>query len=306
VFSFPWATAGLPQRFLALSRTPVLLFRLRQNQLMRRSVLGRSLIAAVWCLGLLSAGNGFAGWQVTQTERLNAPSGLEFVRHTVVSGSKRAELHVVRFDSKRMTLAVMDNPEGALTLGSASLKRGAFAAVNGGYFHPDGTPLGLVVWQGREVHPLERARLLSGLVVVRGGRVSLLRTAEFKSEPMPAAALQAGPFLVDAGQPVKGLDGSRVAARTVVFVDSAGGCGLVACRNATLAETADILSDPLVLGSGQPGEESGKARVVRALNLDGGTSSGLWVAGKPPFYHREIKAVRNYLAVVAAKKDAAR
>jgi hypothetical protein len=159
VFSFPWATAGLPQRFLALSRTPVLLFRLRQNQLMRRSVLGRSLIAAVWCLGLLSAGNGFAGWQVTQTERLNAPSGLEFVRHTVVSGSKRAELHVVRFDSKRMTLAVMDNPEGALNLGSASLKRGAFAAVNGGYFHPDGTPLGLVVWQGREVHPLERARL---------------------------------------------------------------------------------------------------------------------------------------------------
>ena len=242
---------------------------------------------------ILRGGTVFAGWQVTQTEPLAAPEGLEFVRHTVMNGSKRVELHVVRFDSKRCTLAVMDNPEGALTLGSAALKRGALAAVNGGYFHPDGTPLGLVVWQGRELHPMERARLLSGLVVVRGGRVLLQRVAEFKPDPATSAALQAGPFLVDAGQPVKGLEGARLAARTVVFSDAAGESGLVACRNATLAETAEILSDPAVIGSVGKG-----TRVVRALNLDGGTSSGLWVAGKPPFYHREIKGVRNYLAVV--------
>jgi hypothetical protein len=257
--------------------------------------------AAVILLWILTGGVGWAGWQVLQTERLAAPAGIEFVRYMVVSGPKRVEMHVVRFDSKRFTLAVMDNPEGALNLGSASLKRGALAAVNGGYFHPDGTPLGLVVWQGRELHPMERARLLSGMVLVRGGRVLLQRVAEFKPDPGTSAALQAGPFLVDAGQPVKGLEAARVAARTVVFADAAGEAGLVACRNATLAETAEILSDPAVLGADPRG-----ARVVRALNLDGGTSSGLWVSGNPPFYHREIKGVRNYLAVVAAKRGTGR
>ena len=240
-------------------------------------------------IGLVSAAAG-SDWQVTVTEPLPAPGGVEFVHRSVQNGGDRVELHVVRLDPRRTTLAVMDNPEGSLNLGSAALKRGALAGVNGGYFHPDGTPLGLVVWQGRELHPVERARLLSGMVVVRGGRVSLQRVSEYKPEPVPSAALQAGPFLVDGGQLVKGLEATRVAERTVEVVDAAGGAGLVACRNATLAETARILAEPGVLGEG--------VRVVRALNLDGGTSSGLWVAGKPAFYHREIKGVRNYLAVV--------
>ena len=220
-------------------------------------------------------------------EPLAAPAGIEFVRRTAGDG---VELHIVTFHGKAHTFAVMDNPEGAFDLGSAAAKRGALAAVNGGYFHPDRTPLGLLVRQGATIHRLERAKLLSGLVVVTKDRIALLRTAEFKASANVREALQAGPFLVDGGKAVAGLNDTRGAARTVVFTDGAGRFGLLICKSPTLAETARILAAPGLLPAG---------KITRALNLDGGSSTALWVKREPaPFYAREWKDVRNYLAVV--------
>ena len=228
-----------------------------------------------------------AAWIFSPAESLPAPAGIEFVRRTA---GDHVELHIVTFHGKAHAFAVMDNPEGAFDLGSAAAKRGALAAVNGGYFHPDRTPLGLLVRQGRTIHPLERAKLLSGLVVVTMDRIALLRTAEFRASANVREALQAGPFLVDGGKAVAGLNDTRSAARTVVFADGAGRFGMLICKSATLAETARILATPGLLPSG---------KIARALNLDGGSSTALWVKREPaPFYSREWKGVRNYLAVV--------
>ena len=228
-----------------------------------------------------------ATWTFSPAETLPAPAGIEFVRRTAGDG---VELHIVTFYGKTHTFAVMDNPNGAFDLGSAAAKRGALAAVNGGYFHPDRTPLGLLVRQGATIHPLERAKLLSGLVVVTKDRIALLRTAEFKASSNVREALQAGPFLVDGGKAVAGLNDTRGAARTVVFADGAGRFGMLICKSATLAETARILATPGLLPGG---------KITRALNLDGGSSTALWVKREPaPFYSREWKGVRNYLAVV--------
>jgi len=38
-------------------------------------------------------------------------------------------------------------------------------------------------------------------------------------------------------------------------------------------------------------------KVERALNLDGGSSSAMWVKGNPDFYSAEGKRVRNFLAI---------
>ncbi len=230
-----------------------------------------------------------AAWSFAPPEPLPAPEGLQFVRLQASKGAANAVLHVVRFSGKTHTFAVMDNPDGDFTTASAAGKRGALAAVNGGYFHPDRTPLGLVVRQGVQIHPLEKARLLSGLVVVTPGGVALRRTAEFKPVPAVREALQAGPFLVDGGRAVAGLDNTRSAARTVVFTDGAGRAGVLIGKSVTLAQMAALLATPGVLPAG---------RITRALNLDGGSSTALWVRGEPPFYAREWKGVRNYLAIV--------
>ena len=228
-----------------------------------------------------------AAWTFSPAEPLASPAGIEFVRR---SADNRVEMHIVSFSAKTHTFAVMDNSEGAFDLGSAAVKRGALAAVNGGYFHPDRTPLGLLVRQGATIHPLERAKLLSGIIVATKDRIALLRTAEFKASANVREALQAGPFLVDGGKAVAGLNDTRSAARTVVFADGAGGFGMLICKSATLAETARILATPGLLSAG---------KITRALNLDGGSSTALWVKREPaPFYSREWKGVRDYLAVV--------
>jgi uncharacterized protein YigE (DUF2233 family) len=230
-----------------------------------------------------------AEWRAVRSTPLAAPEGIEFREVKVAAGTAAATLHEVRFTPKTHTLAVMDDPADSFTLATAARKRGAVAAVNGGYFHPDRTPLGLVVRQGREIHPLERAQLLSGLVVVTPQRIALVRPAEFKPSAAVREALQAGPFLVDGGKAVAGLNATRPAARTVVFVDAAGRFGFIVVQSATLAEAGAMLATPALFPKG---------RITRALNLDGGTSTGLWVRGEPDFYQREWKDVRNYLAIV--------
>jgi uncharacterized protein YigE (DUF2233 family) len=233
-----------------------------------------------------------AAWSVTERERIDAAPGVEFTRMQVAQDRAKAELHVVSFASKTHTLAVVDNPDGTLDLAKAAQARGAAAAVNGGYFHPDRRPLGLAISGGQTLHGFERAKLLSGIVTATGRRISLLRAGEWKKTSSAQEALQAGPFLIDGGKPVPSLNAARTAARTVVFNDGAGRAGVLVCRWVTLAEMAEILTTPELL----PG-----IKIARALNLDGGSSSGLWVRrndGGAPFYLREGKDVRNYLAVV--------
>ena len=231
-----------------------------------------------------------AEWTFSKAETLAAPAGIDFVRRSATDGKREVGLHIVTFHPKAHTFAVMDNPDGAFDLGSASVKRGALAAVNGGYFQPDRTPLGLLVRKGVTIHALERSKLISGIVVVKKDRIALLRVGEFRASPEVREAMQAGPFLVDAGKAVAGLNDTRSAARTVVFADGSGNFGVLICKNATLAETARLLATPGAVPLG---------KIIRALNLDGGSSTALWVRREPsPFYSREWKSVRDYLAIV--------
>ena len=189
---------------------------------------------------------------------------------------------------------MIDNPGAEARLGEAMQKANALAGVNGGYFHPDYTPLGLLIADRARIHRFEKAKLLSGLMIVSHDRPALLRVAEFKASADITQALQAGPFLVDRGRPVAGLNATRAAVRTVLLSDRADHFALALCQSATLAEAAKILAEPGVVT---------EMKVVRALNLDGGSSSALWVKGTPmPFYIREVKPVRSFIAVIPRSK----
>jgi Phosphodiester glycosidase len=240
-------------------------------------------------LSALLTVHGSADWRVTERTSLAARPGLEFGKIRCASQSVSTVLHIVRFSAKTHGFVVLDDPEKTFDLGSAAQKRGTPAAVNGGYFHADRTPLGLVVRQGQILHPLEKAKLLSGLVVVTRDRMALVRVGEFKLSPAVLEALQAGPFLVDEGKPVVGLNALRPAARTFVFTQGADRFGFGVCEPVTLAEIGQILATPGLLPGGA---------ITRALNLDGGSSTGLWVAAPEPFYLREGKDVRNFLGVL--------
>lgn len=207
------------------------------------------------------------------------------VTHRQIPGP--VEMHLVRFDRARATLRVIDLAAGQ-TVAQAARANGALAGVNGGYFKPDHTPLGLVMSQGVVLHPQESAKILTGVLSVTSRGASLLRSEEFKLGRRVWEALQAGPFLVDHGAAVAGLNATRRAERTVLLADRQGVAALLTTGPVTLAQLGQLLATPGTLGD---------LKIDRALNLDGGSSTALWVAADG-FSRPEWKPVRNAVAVV--------
>ena len=228
-----------------------------------------------------------AEWRV-ESSTVQPGAGLVYIEKTVGADGHSRTLRLVLPDPKECGLRVVDNPGGSRTLGAAMEATGCIAGVNGGYFLADHTPLGLVIENGRMIHPLEGGKLITGLVVVSRGRVELLRTGEFKPTSSVTQALQSGPFLIDRSRPVPGLNSTKRAYRTVVFSDGKGGFGLLMAEAVSLAEMAQILAVPSLVP---------EMKIVRALNLDGGTSSAIWVKS-PSVYQREFKRVGNFLGIL--------
>ena len=204
---------------------------------------------------------------------------------------EQATLDLALFPTKSATLRVIDNPAGADNLAAVMRRENCLAGVNGGYFDSEDKPLGLLISGGNVVAPLRKARLLSGVMIVSNGRIQLLRVAEYSPKRKATAALQCGPFLVDRGQPVPGLNDTRSARRTFIVTSGSDRAAIGFCSDVTLAQLGKILATPGIASD---------LKVQRALNLDGGSSSAFWFAGeRGPFSISEQKRVRNFVAVVA-------
>jgi uncharacterized protein YigE (DUF2233 family) len=224
------------------------------------------------------------------------PGGAVAWEREVVGGSRTIRLSGVSFHARESTFRVVDNPpEGRRSLTAILADAGAVAAVNGVYFHPDFKPLGLVVTEGKTVHEFERAKLLSGVLSVQGSRVELRRADVFKSASNLREALQAGPWLVEDGAVLSGLNTVKPARRTVVATDGRDNWALVVTSPLTLAETAEVLTLSELLGGWT---------VRDALNLDGGSSTALLAisGGRPVIDIPSFGAVRNYLAIVPRQR----
>jgi exopolysaccharide biosynthesis protein len=230
-----------------------------------------------------------AGWNVdsSETEKSLAP-GVEH-RRVVLSeaaSEEKATLELALFSPKSVVVRVAGNPAGEEDLAAVMKRTRGVAGVNGGYFDPQNLPVGLLVSDGKLIAPFRRARLLSGVLVSGKGRVELLRAGEYSSRKSATAALQCGPFLVDGGKAVAGLNNTRSARRTFVFT-AADRVAIGYCSSVTLAELADVLV-------------ASSFNVQRALNLDGGSSSAFWFAGEHGVFSiSEQKTVRDFVVITA-------
>ena len=102
--------------------------------------------------------------------------------------------------------------------------------------------------------------------------------------------LQSGPRLVDNGQPMGSLNHTRSVTRTFVANDGGRMWAIGTVSSVTLADLGSLLSSSVIPGT----------RIQRALNMDGGRSTALYVRTADG---REVSrpgwsTVRNYLAVV--------
>jgi uncharacterized protein YigE (DUF2233 family) len=172
-------------------------------------------------------------------------------------------LELLRFDLARFRpQVVVLGADGARTAAAVRDERAAAAVVNGGFFDQQWRSLGLRIAGGKTLIPL-RPRVDWGVLVVRGGRAQIVHSRDFHPDPAIEEALQVGPRLLAAGQPLKLKP--QLARRTAIAIDKEG-------RTLTLAVTSE------------PAEAQRLADALAslgfdaALMFDGGPSSQLAAA----------------------------
>lgn len=237
---------------------------------------------------LVSSGISRGAWSVvSSTPDGSSVAGVEHRRIVLneANSGDEATLDLAQFSTKSATVRVLDNPNGDDDLAAAARRARAIAGVNGGYFDPQNAPVGLLLSEGKLIAPLRKARLLSGVLVVTKTRVELVRSAEYAARKNVLAALQCGPFLVEGGKAVAGLNDTRPARRTFVVTGGSDRAAIGFCSSVTLAQLGNLLATP-------------ELKIQRALNLDGGSSSAFWFNGERGVVSiSEQKAVRDFVVV---------
>jgi uncharacterized protein YigE (DUF2233 family) len=232
----------------------------------------------------------YADWKILERRDLPVSDGkLTASVLRVTDGTAEAEVNLVWFTPADVKLEVIANTVEIRSLRELIETHGGLAGINGGYFEANLNPVGLLISNDRVLHRLQRAKLLSGIFYVKSGRPGLARTQEFPGVKGIEQAIQCGPFLVDAGRVVAGLNNDRVAPRTFVFSCGSSVWGFGVCRSVTLEEMGAILAHTTMVPD---------HRIIRALNFDGGSSTTFYVtAGGRTIFSQGRSEVSNYLVV---------
>jgi uncharacterized protein YigE (DUF2233 family) len=236
-----------------------------------------------------------AEWTIRSADLEPGRAGI-LHRHVVLENSEtnqRATIDLALFSTKSCALRLIDQPVPPRSdLARAMWQEGCLAGVNGGYFDPDYAPIGLLVADGKMTAPLQRARLITGVLIASTRGVQILRVREFSRQEKVNAAVQCGPFLIDHYERVGGLDDSHAARRTFAATGTNQRALVGVSSEVSLAELGRILATTRLAED---------LKIQRALNLDGGSSSAFWFARESggAFSIPEQKTVRDFVGVVS-------
>src|SRR5206468_8776870 len=118
-------------------------------------------------LFLAVAATAHADWTITAATTEGSRDGVQH-RHVVLEDAETSEsatVDLALFSTKSCSLRVIDQPTPPRNdLARVMRQERCLAGVNGGYFDPDYAPIGLLIVDGKTIAPLQRARLLSGVL----------------------------------------------------------------------------------------------------------------------------------------------
>jgi uncharacterized protein YigE (DUF2233 family) len=204
-----------------------------------------------------------SGWQL-------GAAGVELRRLLIdqVPNRPPAPVTILRIDPGSVHLRVAYTPERPLSLRSWFASEHPLAAINGGFFRDDLQPTALLISDGTTIGSSYEG--FGGMLAVGpAGEISIrpLRDQPYDPDEELAQAIQSFPMLVfPGGSPAPIEEDGQRARRSAVALDRSGRLLLIACPTSgfTLRGLAEWLA-----GS--------DLDVDRALNLDGGSSTGMFV-----------------------------
>jgi uncharacterized protein YigE (DUF2233 family) len=201
------------------------------------------------------------GWQKIEP-------GLDYrVRRWFDAAGQTIEtMHILRLDPAAFEFRVAYAPGAPQSVKEWAAQSGALITVNAGYFTPEYLATGLVIADGVSYGTSYQG--FGGMVTVGDSGVDVRSLEEHPydpSEPL-TAAVQSFPMLVKSGGVLGYPEEDGIPSRrTVIGKDQTGRVLIILCPNGTFTLRAlalELLQSDLALDV--------------ALNLDGGTSAGLW------------------------------
>ena len=208
------------------------------------------------------------------------------------------QFNLVTFDSRKQSLVVVDQTKGPGTTyadsQAATKALNGIAAINAGFFTPEGKPLGLVITQGDKRGSYNTSSLGSGIFYKTSQGHHLKRRSIWTklSKNPPAELLQSGPMLLENSKSIVGLSDEQGRVRSFIATDGKSHWCIGHASSCTLNELSKTLTT-IKIDSFKP---------TTALNLDGGRSSDLWVSSTVnngplkirPFWNKDV---RNFLVL---------
>jgi uncharacterized protein YigE (DUF2233 family) len=200
---------------------------------------------------------------------LSTSAGVDIrYEHWKSPGNNEDTVAIARFDLHRVHLSVGYQPANPLQLGEWMKQSGALAVINGGYFDDHNKPSGLLVSNGTATGSSYSG--FGGMLSVdTAGHVSLrsLRDQPYNPDSdQLQQATQSSPMLMIDGKRTQFSANAASQRRSVVALDKEGRLLLIVSPGSafSLDELADLLA-------------SSDLSIQTALNLDGGSSTGLYV-----------------------------
>lgn len=143
------------------------------------------------------------------------------------------------------------------------------AVINANFFGRDLKPLGLVISNSSQLHPIQLGgRTLTGVFTRSKDGDKIIHRDKFQISKEMTQAIQAGPRLIEDGQPIS-IPEDAPTRRSAIAIDSAGRILLFASKDRFPGLSLKDLQEILMRR---------ELQIKDALNLDGGSSSQLYVS----------------------------
>jgi len=155
----------------------------------------RMLVGIIIVCSLLASANAATVWK-------KLANGLSYTTIARTAGIPKGAIHAFRINLNyyRLELAFTHNENRPLiTVKDLVQKKGAVVGINGGFFNPNLTPLGLRIRNGKIVSPLKRITWWS-LFIVKGKKARIISKKYFVPSRKINFAVQSGPRLIINGR----------------------------------------------------------------------------------------------------------
>jgi len=198
---------------------------------------------------------------------------------------REGEINYLIINPQKYDLKIISGKEGIRS--SKAKKDYPLAFVNGSFFKENFEPIGLVISNEQIENPKLNSEKWGIFSIDKNNYASIKYSTDFNSEEEQKFAIQGYPMLIY-NKKIKLKNPVKKAQRTAIGINERGEIIILTTRQKafTLKEIGELMLKP---------QEEGGYECISALNLDGGSSSQMYVNNKIRKY--SLNKVSNYILV---------